>query len=161
MTLQQDIEAIAAQEKALVFERFDFETAWVLGGLLRENLLKRGAGATAQIELAGQLLFHGTTPGAQPGQADWLRRKRNSVMRFHRSTYGLGRYLESEGTSLLERHGLPFSEYVAHGGGFPIRLTNSGVVGFIGISGLPQREDHKVIVEVVSEFLGVKVPMLD
>jgi len=161
MTLQQDMEAIAAQEKALVFERFDFETAWVLGGKLRENLLRRGAGATAQIELAGQLLFHATTPGAQPGQADWLRRKRNSVMRFHRSTYGLGRYLESEGTSLVERHGIPFSEYVSHGGGFPIRLTNAGVVGFIGISGLPQREDHKVIVEVVSEFLGVKVPMLD
>ncbi len=160
MSLEQDIERIAEQERVLQFERFDADAAYDLGSLMRRLLMERDAGASVEVQVAGQILFFGTTKGAVPGQADWLRRKRNTVMRFHRSSYGVGRVLEKEGLTLEAKHGLPFSEYVAHGGGFPLKLRGAGVVGSIGVSGLPQREDHVVAVEAVAQFLGVDVVKL-
>ena len=35
-----------------------------------------------------------------------------------------------------------------------MRLQGSGIVGSIAVSGLPEREDHGVIVEVLAEVLG-------
>ena len=51
--------------------------------------------------------------------------------------------------------GLSASDYVLAGGGFPITVKGVGVVGGIGVSGLPEREDHAVIVEALCEHLGV------
>ncbi len=160
MSLEQDIERIAEQERVLQFERFDADLAFQLGGTMRRLLMERDAGASVEIQMAGQILFFGTTRGAVPGQADWLRRKRNTVMRFHRSSYGVGRVLEKEGLTLEAKHGLPFADYVAHGGGFPLILRDVGCVGSIGVSGLPQREDHVVAVEALAQQLGVNVVRL-
>jgi uncharacterized protein (UPF0303 family) len=44
---------------------------------------------------------------------------------------------------------------VAAGGCFPIRVAGTGVVGGITASGLPSREDHKLIVDTVAAFLDV------
>ncbi len=161
MSLEQDIERIAEQERVLVFDRFDSLSAWELGGLLRALLLEREAGATVEIQMAAHVLFSCATKGSAPGQADWIRRKRNTVMRFHRSSYGVGRVLEREKMTLESKHGLPFTEYVAHGGGFPLTLKGSGVVGSISVSGLPQRDDHAVIVDGLTRFLGINAPRLD
>jgi len=97
MSVIEDIAVIEEQEKALRFAAFDADTAWQLGGILRSKLLERGAGGTVEIELAGQVLFAGSTVGATPGQADWIRRKRNTVRRFARSSYAIGRALERDG----------------------------------------------------------------
>ena len=53
-----------------------------------------GAGGTVEIEFAGQLLFSCTTVGAKLDQANWIRRKRNTVRHFARSSYAVGRQLE-------------------------------------------------------------------
>jgi len=144
----------------LQFERFDADVAYELGGRMRGLLMERDAGATVEIQMAGQILFFAATVGAAPGQADWLRRKRNTVMRFHRSSYGVGRVLEKEGTTLETKHGLLPADYAAHGGGFPLVLRGSGCVGSIGVSGLPQREDHALVVQALAGMLGVDVVRL-
>lgn len=50
-----------------------------------------------------------------------------------------------------EVKGMPFPEYACHGGGFPIWLTNNsaGPIGTILVSGLPQIEDHQLIVSLI------------
>jgi uncharacterized protein (UPF0303 family) len=144
----------------LRFPSFDAETAWQLGSILRRMLVATGTGGTIEIEVAGQVLFTCTTVGATPGQADWIRRKRNTVRRFARSTYGVGRALEKNGETMEARHGLELKDYAAHGGGFPLWVTGVGCIGSIVVSGLPQRNDHSLAVAAISEVLGLKPPTL-
>jgi len=137
-------------------------TAWQIGSLLRDQLLALNAGATLEIEVDRQLLFAATTPGAEPGQADWIRRKRNTVHRFHHSSYRYDRTLERDGQTIdamLTRHGISPSDFSTHGGGFPIFIAGT-CVGSILVSGLHQRDDHGLIVSTLSSFLGIPVPTL-
>jgi uncharacterized protein (UPF0303 family) len=138
----------------LQFERFDSGVAWELGLLMREMALQRGAVIAFDMSLGAQTLFFHSMPGATPNNANWVRRKRNTVLHFHRSSYGLGLQLERDKVDFTAKFGLSLSDYALHGGGFPVRVAQIGVVGAVAISGLPQREDHELVVEVLARFLG-------
>jgi len=155
-----DLEILAQQEALLRFTEFTPDTAWALGARLHEALLRHEKGGTVEIELADQLLFACTTPGAKPDQADWIRRKRNTVHHFARSSYAVGRQLELEHQTLEADHNLPLVDYAAHGGGFPLFLAGPECVGTIIVSGLPQREDHNLVVTAIAEYLGITIPQL-
>lgn len=158
--LDRDLLLLGQQEGQLRFSTFNEDTAWEVGSLLREALLAGEAGGTVEIELAGHLLFACATAGAQPGQANWIRRKRNTVHHFARSTYAVGRRLERDGGTLKSSHGLTERDFAAHGGGFPIRLHGTGPVGSIVVSGLPQRDDHNLLIEALANLLAIDVPRL-
>ena len=160
MSIEDDLKLIAEQEQTLTFTEFSAETAWAVGCRLREDALRRGAGMTFEIQVAGRALFLAATAGASAGQADWIRRKRNVVTRFGKSSYAVGRDLELSGKSIEERHGLTLADYAMHGGGFPITLKGTGVVGTVVSSGLHQRVDHGMVVEALAGVLGVDVPRL-
>ena len=44
--------------------------------------------------------------------------------------------------------------YAAHGGSFPIRVAGVGIVGAVTVSGLPQAQDHALVVEGLRDFLA-------
>lgn len=159
-TLEEDLRLIAEQERLLHFPSFSAETAWTLGNTLRAEALARKAGMTFEIQVAGRTLFACSTDGAAPGQADWIRRKRNVVMRFGRSSYAVGLMLQQEGKTIEERHGLTLADYAMHGGGVPILLTGTGLVGSVVSSGLDQRTDHGLVVKAMASVLGIAVPSL-
>src|SRR5271156_2283653 len=104
-TPEDDLRVIAEQERLLAFASFSATTAWEVGNALRNEALARKAGMTFEIQLAGRTLFACSTDCAAPGQADWIRRKRNVVMRFGRSSYAVGLMLQQEGKTIEERHG--------------------------------------------------------
>lgn len=160
MNPTEDLEILAQQEALLRFPAFDPDTAWQVGSLLRNALLARNAGGTVEIERDGQLLFACTTPGASPGQADWIRRKRNTVHHFARSSYAVGRDLALNSSTLESTHNLSETDFAAHGGGFPIFLGETGCVGSIILSGLPQRDDHNLVVTAIAQQLNVTIPQL-
>ena len=161
MSVVDDLVVIAQQEELLRWDAFDADVAWRLGSVAREMLVAREAGGTVEIDLAGHVLFTATTVGATPGQADWIRRKRNTVRRFARSSYAVGRMLDRDGETMEGRHGLELVDYAAHGGGFPLWVRGSGCVGTVIVSGLPQREDHGVAVAAMARVLGMEVPVLE
>lgn len=161
MSVVEDLAVIARQEEVLRWEGFDADVAWRLGSVMREMLVERGAGGTVEIEVAGQVLFTAATVGATPGQADWIRRKRNTVRRFARSSYAVGRMLERDGETMEARHGLMLADYAAHGGGFPVWVRAVGVVGSAIVSGMPQRDDHNLVVAAMAKVLGVEAPVLE
>jgi uncharacterized protein (UPF0303 family) len=159
-TLDDDLKLIAEQERLLHFATFSAETAWAVGSALRTEALARKASMTFEIQIAGRTIFACTTDGAAPGQADWIRRKRNVVMRFGRSSYAVGLQLQLEGKTIEERHGLTLTDYAMHGGGVPILLTGTGIVGSVVSSGLDQRTDHGLVVKAMAQALGVAIPAL-
>jgi uncharacterized protein (UPF0303 family) len=151
----QDIAAIQRQEEALCFERFDSSTAWALGNRLKEVCEARQVAVTIEIRLAGATQFFYAMPGTTPANTDWARRKRNTVELLHRSSYGVGLSLTAEGNSLEKKMGLPLRDYATHGGSFPIRVVGVGCIGAVTVSGLPQRDDHALVVEVLAEMCGL------
>jgi uncharacterized protein (UPF0303 family) len=155
MTIDQDIEKIAQQEKRLQFKSFDSEVAWVIGKALKAAAEERHVAVAIDIQLAGHTLFSYAMPGTTPDNLDWIRRKRNVVMRYHRSSYAVGLKHEKAQTTLQDRVGLELKDYAPHGGCFPILLVGTGCVGTITVSGLPQRDDHSMVVAVLQDYLNL------
>ena len=155
MAIAEDLEQIARQETELRFTSFDEDAAWRLGLRLRIMAAERGYSIVIDVRRSGRQLFYAALAGTTPDNAEWVRRKINVVERFHRSSYAIGLEMEKRGTSLLERQGLPLSEYMSHGGCFPIRVAAAGLIGTVTVSGLPQRADHELAVEAVCSELGV------
>jgi uncharacterized protein (UPF0303 family) len=154
MDIVHDLQSIVAQEKALVFPRFDADRAWQVGAYLHEIAKARGLPLAIDVRTFGQPLFFCTLEGATPDNVDWARRKGNVVAHFRRSSYAIGLRMQQAGTTLAEKHALPASEYASHGGAFPLTVAGVGVIGSITVSGLPQRSDHELVVEALCALLG-------
>lgn len=153
MSAAPDLDLIAAQEARLVFPRFTLETAWTLGGALREAALARAAPVAIDISLHERPLFHTALLGSGPDNADWIRRKRNLVLQLGTSTLAIGLKLTATGETLESRYGLSTRDHAAHGGGFPLTVEGLGCIGAVTVSGLPQVEDHQLIVEALEALL--------
>ena len=81
------IDAIAHQEKSLVFTKFDESMAWLIGTTLHEKAVTENWPLVIDIRLFHRPLFFVALPGSTPHNVEYARRKRNVVERFHRSSY--------------------------------------------------------------------------
>ena len=157
MPIPEDLAAIARQEAELNFSSFDYDTAWRLGQSLRELATSRNQSLVIDIRRFGQPhqpLFYTALAGTTPDNPRWVQRKSNVVARFHRSSYTIGLMLEQSNRTFSDRYNLPDADYAAHGGCFPIHVAGTGIVGSVTVSGLPQREDHNLVVEALCLELG-------
>ncbi|MFH8972882.1 heme-degrading domain-containing protein [Streptomyces sp. NPDC017890] len=148
------VEELEAQERRLVFRRFTNDDAWALGSLLVELARERRAPVAIDIHRAGQQLFHAALPGSAPDNDAWIARKRRVVERCGSASYLVGSRFRAKGTTFEESSRLDADTYAAHGGSFPVTVADVGVVGAVTVSGLPQVEDHRLVVEALERFLG-------
>ncbi len=154
MSLESDIAQIAKQEEALRFAAFGEADAWALGSLMRKVAVERSLPFVIDIRIGNRPLFYTALPGSTPENPDWVRRKVNTVYRFHKSSYRVGREYQLQGKAFDASRGIDPMDFAPAGGGFPIHLAGSGVVGAVTVSGVPQREDHGFVVEMLCQFLG-------
>jgi uncharacterized protein (UPF0303 family) len=148
------IAELQAQEERLQFTRFDNDDAWELGSLLVELAKARGLSVTIDIRRCGQQLFHAALAGTTPDNDHWIDRKIRVVERLNVSSFLAGRRLAAKGEALDERYGVDPADFAAHGGSFPVRVRGVGVVGTVTVSGLPQEEDHALVVDALDRFLA-------
>jgi uncharacterized protein (UPF0303 family) len=154
MSVDDDLlQELLRQEEELQFTSFTNETALELGQALLSEARTRSQPVTIDITRHGQQLFHFAMAGTSADNDHWIRRKNNVVARFGHSSYYMGRQLASAGQSMEEKYLLSSQEYAAHGGAFPLIVRGAGVIGAITISGLPQAEDHEVVVTTLRAFL--------
>ena len=153
MGLNEDLERISLQESELQFDSMNEQTAWEIGTRLRALAEERGLSIVVDVRRFGQPLFYTALKGTTPDNVEWVRRKSNCVARFQRSSYGLGLHLKNRNDS-IESRGLPTTDYASHGGSFPITVKNAGIVGSVTVSGLPQRDDHALVVEALCDILN-------
>lgn len=153
MAAVDDIALVKKQEQDLVLAEFDENVAFALGSAIRERALQEGLSLVVDIRSWDRQMFFSATSGTSADNAEWVRRKINTVRRFQRASYRM----------VLERGEQPFSpqsgadpaDYVIAGGGFPIRVKGAGIVGCLTISGLPGRSDHGVAVAALCDHLGL------
>ncbi len=155
MSLESDIAQITKQEEALRFSAFSEADAWALGSLMREAAVARGLPFVIDIRIGNRPLFYTALPGSTPENPDWVRRKVNTVYRFHKSSYRVGREYSLKGSVFDASRGLNPMEFASAGGGFPIHVVGTGVVGAVTVSGIPQREDHGFVAEMLCTYLKV------
>jgi uncharacterized protein (UPF0303 family) len=155
--MDQNTESLLAelllQEQALQFDRFDNGDAYRLGQLCVDTALADGLGVTIDICRNGQQLFHAALPGTSTDNDEWIKRKNRVVNRFGHSSFYMGAYYRSRGTTIQDSALLDPTQFAPHGGAFPIIVKNVGVVGTVTVSGLPQAEDHAFVVRMLTRFL--------
>lgn len=147
------IATLEEQERELVFARFDHDDAWALGTRLVGLARERGLGVTVDIRRHGQQLFHAALAGTTPDNDVWIDRKVRTVDRFGASSFLVGRRMAAAGKVFDADAGLDPTRYAAHGGCFPISIAGVGPVGTVAVSGLPQADDHALVVEAVRAHL--------
>jgi len=150
-----DLESLLAEEELLQFTTFTNDDAWELGMRLVEAARADGLPVTIDVRRGDQQLFHAALPGTSADNDAWIERKVRVVRRFGRSSLAVGTALRLEGRTIEEAYLLDEAEYAPHGGAFPVTVKGVGVVGTVTVSGLPQEDDHALVVRVLREFLGV------
>ncbi len=140
-------EEVLAQEERLQLAHFDNDDAIELGlialGLARE----RGLPIVVEVRAYDQVLFRAALPGSSVVNDGWVARKTRLVEDFGHSTLYQRVRHEAEGTTFAAATGLSEDDYAAHGGGFPLAVVGTGRVGVMVVSGLPQLDDHRLVVE--------------
>jgi len=148
------LKQLLQEEDELQFTRFNESTAWQLGTQMMEHAMRENLSVTIDITRGQHQLFHFSMPGTAADNDEWVKRKVRLVNRFGHSSFYMGQLLKHKGKTIEQSYLIPESEFAAHGGCFPIIVKGTGMVGTITVSGLPQEEDHKLVVESIRAFLA-------
>jgi uncharacterized protein (UPF0303 family) len=147
---------LAAEEAELRLVRFTNDDAWALGAALVARGQAEELPVAVEVQRNGHLLFHAALTGATPDNDAWIARKAATVQRFGHSSLFVGQRSREAGTTFEAEFGLDPQRYVAHGGGFPVVVRDVGPVGVVVVSGLPQVEDHRMVVAALRDLLAAQ-----
>ena len=152
--MDDNLQQLLQEEQELQFTSFNEDTAWKLGSQLVECAQSQGLPVTIDITRGTHQLFHASLRGTSPDNDEWVKRKVRLVYRFGRSSFYIGQLLKSKGKRIEEAYLVSESEYAAHGGCFPVIVKGTGIVGTVTVSGLPQEQDHKLVVQAIRDYLA-------
>jgi uncharacterized protein (UPF0303 family) len=149
-----ELETLIAEQTRLVLRGFDEAAALALGQWLVTEGLTRALPIAIDIRTLDRTLFHASLPGASPNNDNWARRKGNTALRFGQASMRVTLEARAKGRTDLTVHGLDPTDYALSGGGVPIRVTGTGVVGVATVSGLPEAEDHALVVRGIETLMA-------
>lgn len=155
MSIEGDIAQLKEQEQTLVFPRFDETEAFALGTRLRDFGVERDLPIIVDVSLWDRPLFYAALAGSAAGNREWARRKFNAVRHYQKSSYRMFLEQGAKERIFAPDHGLDPNDHAIAGGSFPIRVGGIGAVGAVTVSGLPQRDDHNLVVEALAAHLGI------
>lgn len=144
----KDLERLDAEHDELQFRSFSNKRALGIGLRLQAVAEEKGLVITIDISRNRQQLFHFANEGTSSENDEWIKRKNNVVYKFGKSSYYMKHFFEINN---LDPKNLALA-----GGSFPIIIKNTGTIGTINVSGLPDDEDHKLVTSVIREFIEGK-----
>jgi uncharacterized protein (UPF0303 family) len=147
-----DSTALQTEATGLVLDVFDASAACRLGEILLNIARTETLPVVINISTANRTLFHAALPGSAALNDTWARRKSNTALMFGESSLLVGTRHREQGESLA-KHGLDLADYADHGGAVPI-VTASGMVAVATVSGLPQTEDHALVVRALRQLMA-------
>ena|SRR5258705_8334574 len=148
------LKQLLQEEQELQFTKFNEATAWRIGGQLVEHGMQENLPVTIDITRGDHQLFHASLRGTSVDNDEWIKRKVRLVYRFGHSSFYIGQLLKSKGKRIEDAYLLSESLYAPHGGCFPVIVKDTGVIGTITLSGLAQEDDHKLVVQVIRDYLA-------
>lgn len=148
-----DIATLEAQEQRLVLSRFDESVVLAIGVALVDLGRARNHPILIDIRTPQWTMFRAVLLGANVLNDRWARRKSNTVFLFGCSSLLTGTRNREKGETLA-RHGCEPAEFADNGGSFPLRVAGAGVLAAVTVSGLPQVDDHALVVEALELVLA-------
>lgn len=146
-------EALLVEEGQLVLPSFNRDDAVDLGLAVLTLATERSLPVLIEIRDLEQVLFRAALPGSTIENDSWVARKTRVVEEFgHSSLYERVRH-EAAGTTFFAATGLPESDYAPHGGAYPLVVEGGARAGVLVVSGLPQVDDHALVVEALRAHL--------
>ena len=76
------------------------------------------------------------------------------ALRYGQASLAVGESFRDLGRDFDPDSRLDPDEFAAHGGVVPLKLRGGTVIGAVGVSGLPQLEDHAFVVRHLRAFLA-------
>ncbi|MWV48747.1 heme-degrading domain-containing protein [Rathayibacter sp. VKM Ac-2803] len=153
MTDADALAELEQQERELVLDAFDHDTAWELGSRITELARAAGAAVAVDIRRPGLILFRAALRGSVPDQESWIARKSAVVLRLESSS-ALAAARFTAGGGDPSTGGWLGPDYALTGGSFPLRVRGVGVVAAATVSGLASMDDHDLVVEGLRGLLG-------
>lgn len=132
---------------------FTNDDAIALGMVVVATARREGLTVTVDVRRNGQQLFHAALPGTSANNDAWIERKVRLVDRFGRASLLVRYDMELTGERVEAALGLDPLDYAAAGGCIPLVVRDVGAVGTLTVSGLPQEDDHDLVVRVLRAFL--------
>jgi uncharacterized protein (UPF0303 family) len=145
---------LAQEDAELRFADFTLEDAWALGGRMRAAAAAQKLPIVIGIVIGQQRVFHSALAGATQDNDEWLARKTRVALRYQQASLAVGESFRAKGKDFDADARLDPKEFAAHGGVVPLRLRGGVVIGAVGVSGLPQLDDHAFVVAQLREFLA-------
>ena len=155
--LAQELAKRVKEEEVLCFDKFSNEDALTLGLKIIEKAKQRNAAVAIDIEVNGVQLFHYNMPGSNKRHSMWIRRKQNMVQVSQCSTLHAMYQLIRDNKDQEKDWRLSNAEYGSIGGGFPITVKGTGIIGAVACSGLAHTDDHQLLVDSIAAVLGVEL----
>lgn len=148
-----DIAELEDQHARLILPAFNEDTALQLGLILVEIARTENLPVVINIRTPDRTLFHVALAGAAPLNDRWALRKSNTALHYQTASLLVGRRMAVKGDTLAT-NGLSEAEFAVHGGSVPIRVQSVGVVAAATVSGLPQVDDHALVVRALERLIA-------
>ncbi len=139
------------EEMSLQLKKFSRSDAFELAKILLEKVKTYEKPIIIEIEMNKVVIFRYFMDETIEDGALWLARKRNSVNLMSMSSLRFQYWLKQKNATIASRF-LNTSDYIDCGGGYPIRIEGMGVMGSVCVTGLLDTDDHKLIVESLTEL---------
>jgi len=152
--LEALITRIEAEVDELQFPHFTKDDSLNLGLLLVELGKTRRLPIAIDITQGDQVLFHVALDGATPDNEHWIRAKQRTAARYEVPSLLVGLRGRLHGGRIEDHGWFDEATYAPHGGSFPLYVAGVGAVATVTVSGLPQQQDHDLVVEALREILG-------
>ena len=153
-SLEALIGQIEGEIAELQFPRFSKDDALALGLELVERGKEDNLPIAIDITKGEQVLFHVALDGATPDNEHWIRAKQRTAARYEVPSLLVGLRGRLHGGRIEDKRWFDESTYAPHGGSFPLYVAGVGAVATVTVSGLPQQQDHDLVVEALREILG-------
>jgi len=148
------LDELRDQERRLVLPSLTENDAIDIGLRLLQRATDRDLAVTIEVRRAGRIVFRAARTGTNAHNDMYVAGKAKIVERFGHATLFERLRHEEAGTTFAEATSLAFPEYAPHGGGVPLIVDGTGPVGVAIVSGLPQQDDHALIVECLEAYLA-------
>ena len=152
------LETLEQQEQELVFDSFTNSDALKLGTILAGKIEQYEEPLTVRIFIGDVIVYQYTKAGDEEFRFGWTYRKYQLVKKTgHSSMHSriraqfLGEFADL--TAQPEVYGFGC-------GAFPITVKGKGIIGAATVSGLPDPDDHPIVVHAIEELLGKKTAEL-
>ncbi|MCU1540430.1 MAG: hypothetical protein JWM01_1377 [Arthrobacter sp.] len=152
--LRSLIGRIEHEMTTLQFGGFSQNDALDLGLLLVELGTTRNLPIAIDVRRSAHILFHVSLPGATADNGIWVERKSRTAAQYAEPSLLVGLRGRLGGGRIEDNGWFDQSRYAAHGGAFPLYVKGTGAVATVTVSGLPQKEDHDLVVEALTAFKG-------